>query len=62
MRQDHADAKSKPNLLQKEEEEEVDPHLPLQNGQEEQTQTTTLRPVSLVKVTGIGDAGEQKGD
>ena len=61
MRQGHADAKSKPNLL-REEEEEVDPHLPLQNGQEEQTQMTTLRPVSLVKVAGIGDAGEQRGD
>ena len=30
MRQGHADAKSKPNLLQGEEEEEVGPHLPLQ--------------------------------
>ena len=61
MRQDHADAKSKLNLLQEEEEKEVDPHLPLQNGQEEQTRTTTLRPVSLVKVAGIGDAGGQRG-
>ena len=52
----------KPNLLREEEEEEVNPHLPLQNGQEEQTQTTILRPVSLVKVAGIGDAGGQRGD
>ena len=59
----HADAKSKPNLLQEEEEgEEVGPHLPLQNGQEEQIQTTTLQPVSLVKVAGIGDASEQRED
>ena len=61
MRQGHADDKSKPNLLQ-EEEEEVGPHLPLQNGQEEQIQMTTLQPVSLVKVAGIGDAGEQRED
>ena len=33
-----------------------------QNGQEEQTLTTTLRPVSLVKVAGIGDAGGRRGD
>ena len=52
----------KTKLLWEEEEEEVDPHLPLQNGQEEQTQTTTLRPVSLEKVAGIGDAGGQRGD
>ena len=59
---DHADDKSKPNLLQEEEEEEVGPHLPLQNGQEEQIQMTTLQPVSRVKVAGIGDAGEQRED
>ena len=57
MQQGHTDDKSKPNLLQ--EEEEVGPHFPLQNGQEEQIQTTTLQPVSLVKVAGIGDAGKQ---
>ena len=62
MRQGHADAKSKPNLLQEEEGEEVGLHLPLQNGQEEQIQMTTLQPVSLVKVAGIGDAGEQRED
>ena len=63
MRLDHADDKSKPNLLKEEEEgEEVGPHLPLQNGQEEQIQMTTLQPVSLVKVAGIGDAGEQRED
>ena len=42
--------------------EEVGPHLPLQNSQEEQIQMTTLQPVSLVKVAGIGDAGEQRED
>ena len=63
MRLDHADDKSKPNLLQEEEEgEEVGPHLPLQNGQEEQIQMTTPQPVSLVKVADIGDAGEQRED
>ena len=41
--------------------EEVGPHLSLQNGQEEQIQTT-LQPVSLVKVAGIGDTGEQRED
>ena len=58
---DHADDKSKPNLLQ-EEEEEVGPHLPLQSGQEEQIQMITLQPVSLVKAAGIGDAGRQRED
>ena len=63
MRQGHADDKSKPSLLQREEEEEeVGLRLPLQNGPEEQIQTTTLRPVSLVRVAGIGDAGEQRED
>ena len=63
MRLDHTDDKSKPNLLQEEEEgEEVGPHLPLQNGQEEQIQMTTLQLVSLMKVAGIGDAGEQRED
>ena len=62
MRQGHADTKSKPNLLQEEEEEEVGPHLPLQNGQEEQTQTTTPQPVSLVKVADIGGTRGQRED
>ena len=64
MQQGHADDKSKLNLLQEEEEEEeeVGPHLPLQNGQEEQIQMTTLQPVSLVKVAGIGDASKQRED
>ena len=55
---DHADDKSKLNLLQEEEEEKegVGPHLPLQSGQEEQIQMITLQPVSLVKAAGIGDA------
>ena len=52
----------KPNLLLEEEGEEVSLHLPLQNGQEEQIQMTTLQPTSLVKVAGIGDAGEQRED
>ena len=60
---DHADDKSKPNLLQEEEEEEVvGPHLPLQSGQEEQIQMITLQPVSLVKATGIGDTSRQRED
>ena len=59
MWQGHADDKSKLNLLQ---EEDVGPHLPLQNGQEEQIQMTTLQPVSLVKVTGVGDTGKQRED
>ena len=42
--------------------EEVGLHLPLQNGLEDQIQMTTLQPVSLVKVAGIGDAGKQRGD
>ena len=58
---DHADDKSKPNLLQ-EEEEGVGPHLPLQRSQEEQIQMITLQPVSPVKATGIGDAGGQRED
>ena len=63
MQLGHADDKSKPNLLQEEEEEEeVGPHLPLQNGQEEQIQMITLQLVSLVKVTGVGDAGGQRED
>ena len=63
MWQDHADDKSKPNLLQEEEEgEEVGLHLPLQNSPEEEIQTTTLQPVSLVKVAGIGDASEHRED
>ena len=61
MQLGHTDDKSKPNLLQ-EEEEEVGPHLPLQNGQEEQIQMITLQLVSLAKVVGIGDAGGQKED
>ena len=61
MRLDHADHKSRPNLLQ-EEEEEVGPHLPLQSGQEEEIQTITLQPVSLVKAAGIGDTGGQRED
>ena len=62
MRLDHADDKSRPNLLQEEEEEEVGPHLPLQSGQEEQIQMITLQPVSLVKAAGIGDASGQRED
>ena len=38
------------------------PTLPLQSGQEEQIQTITLQPVSLVKAAGIGDAGGQRED
>ena len=56
----HTDDKLKPNLLQ--EEEEVGPHLPLQNGQEEQIWTITLQLVSLVKVAGIEDTGGQRED
>ena len=63
MRQGHADDKSKPNLsLEEEEGEKVDPHLPLQNSPEGQIQMTTLQPVSLVKVAGIGDNGKQRED
>ena len=62
MRLDHADDKSKPNLLQEEEEEGVGPHLPLQSGQEEQIQMITLQLVSLVKAAGIGDTGGQRED
>ena len=61
MQLDCVDDRSKPNLLQ-EEEEEVGPHLPLQCGQEEQIQTITLQPVSLVKVAGVGDASGQRED
>ena len=57
---DRVDEKSRPNLLK--EEEEVVPHLPLQNVQEEQIQTIILQPVSQVKVTGVGDAGGWKED
>ena len=60
MRLDRVDDKSRPNLLQ--EEEEVVPHLPLQNVREEQIQMIILQPVSQVKVEGIGDAGRQKED
>ena len=60
---DHVDDRLKLNLLQEEEEEEeVDPHLPLQNVREEQIQMITLQPVSQVKVEGIGDAGRQRED
>ena len=59
---DRVDDRPKPNLLQEEEEEEVGPHLPLQNIREEQIQTITLQPVSQVKVAGIGDAGRQRED
>ena len=62
MRLDCVDDKSRPNLLQEEEEEEVVPHLPLQNIQEEQIQMIILQPVSQVKVAGIGDAGRWKED
>ena len=55
------DDKLKPNLLQ-EEEEEVGPHLPLENIREEQIKTITLQPVSQVKVAGIGDASSQRED
>ena len=58
---DHVDDRLKPNLLQEEEEEE-DPHLPLQNIWEEQIWMITLQPVSQVKVAGIGDAGRQRED
>ena len=61
MQVDHTDDKSRPNLLQ-EEEEEVGPHLPLQSSQEEQIRMITLQPVSLVKAAGIGDAGGQRED
>ena len=40
MRLDRIDEKPKPNLVQ--EEEEVDPHLPLQNVWEEQIQMIIL--------------------
>ena len=60
MRLDHVDDKPRPNLLQ--EEEEVGPHLPLQNVQKEQIQTIILQPVSQVKVAGIADAIGQKED
>ena len=60
MRLDRVDDRPKPNLLQ--EEEEVDPHLPLQNAREEQIHTIILRPVSQVKVAGVGDAGRQRED
>ena len=59
---DHVDDKSRPNLLQEEEEEEVVPHLPLQNIWEEQIQMIILQPVSQVKVAGVGDAGWRKED
>ena len=63
MQLDHTDDKSRPNLLQEEEEEEeVGPHLPLQSSQEEQIQMITLQPVILVKAAGIGDAGGQRED
>ena len=56
----HVDDKSRPNLLQ-EEEEEVGPHLLLQSVWEEQIQMIILPPVSQAKVTGIGDAGKKTG-
>ena len=59
---DRVDNKPKPNLHQEEEEEEVGPHLPLQNVREEQIQMITLWPVSQVKVARIGNVGEQKED
>ena len=61
---DHIDDKSRPNLLQEEEEEEAEvvPHLPLQNVWEEQIQMIILQPVSQVKVAGIGDASGWKED
>ena len=62
MRLDHVDDKPRPNLLQEEEEEEMGPHLPLQNIWEEQIQMIILQPVSQVKVAGIGDTGGQKED
>ena len=62
MRLDRVDDRPKPNLLQEEEEEEVGPHLPLQNVREEQIQMITLQPVSQVKVAGIGDTGRQRED
>ena len=58
---DCIDDKPKLNLLQ-EEEEEVDPHLPLQNTWEEQIQTIILWPASQVKAAGVGDAGGQRED
>ena len=60
MRLDCIDDRLKPNLLQEEEEE--DPHLPLQNVWEEQIQAITLQPVSQAKVAGIGDTGGQRED
>ena len=60
MRLDHIDDRLKPNLLQ--EEEEVDPHLPLQNAWEEQIQMIILWPASQVKAAGVGDASRQKED
>ena len=59
---DRIDDRPKPDLLQEEEEEEVGPHLPLQNAREEQIQMIILWPVSQVKVAGIGDACRQKED
>ena len=50
----HVEDRPKPNLLQ---EEEVDPHLPLRNAREGQTQMIILWPASQVMVIGIGDAG-----
>ena len=59
---DHTDDRSRLNLLQEEEEQEVGPCLPLQSGQEEQIQMITLQPVSQVKAAGIGDASRQRED
>ena len=52
MRLDCIEDRPRPNLLQ-EEEEEVDPHLPLQNTWEEQIQMIILWPASQVKVIGM---------
>ena len=61
MRLDCVNDKSKLNLLQEEEGEEVVLHLPLQNVREEQIQMIILQPVSQVKVPGVGTlAGRKK--
>ena len=63
MQLDCVDDRPKPNLHQKEEEEEGwVPTFLSRTSWEEQIQMITLQPVSQVKVAGIGDAGEQKED
>ena len=62
MRLDRIDDRPKPDLLQEEEEEEVDHHLPLWIAREEQIQMIILWPASQVKATGIGDASGQRED